>query len=216
MASTDGTLESTIADLWRRLGAIADRVGMPLQLNPGATEAQIAEVEAAIGQRFPADYRASLALHDGQAAFASGDVTSLPWLPGCPPLAPLAKIVEKWTELQELADEYPPPAHTEHGDRIKVGPYRKQIIPIAGTPWWDGDTTYLDLDPGPAGAVGQVITMVTECDFVALGATFEAALARWVEALESGAWVYAAAERAVHPAGGEPHAGHPAERFAGA
>lgn len=209
------TPADTLQDLWRRLGAIADLAGVPLQLNPGLTEETIAAAEATLGLALPAGYRASLKLHDGQATFANGE-RSLPWLPGCPPLAPLASVLEQWAQLQDLAAEYPPPDATEHGDRIKSGTYRTRTIPIAGSQYWDGDTTYVDLDPGPAGTAGQIITMVSECDFVALGPSLEAALARWVEALEAGAWVYSAEAGDVHPAGQPPHTGHPSDQFAGA
>lgn len=209
------TYEATLRDLWRRLGAIADRAGAPLQLNPGLPEDTIAAAEATLGLTLPPGYRASLALHDGQATFANGE-PSLPWMPGCAPLAPLAAVLEQWAQLQELAAEYPPPDDTQHGDRIKSGTYRTRTIPIAGSQYWDGDTTYVDLDPGPAGAAGQLITMFTECDFVALGPSFEAALARWVTALEEGTWVYSAEAGDVHPAGEPPHAAHPADLFAGA
>lgn len=186
---------------------------MTLDLAPGLSEEALTAAEAKLGAPLPAGYRASLALHDGQTSFASGG-RGLPWMAGCAPLAPLAKVLEQWAEVQSLAAEFPPPDALEDADRVRSGTYRAQRIPIAGTPYWDGDTTYLDLDPGPAGTSGQLITLVSECDFVTLGPSFESALARWVEALESGAWVFDATALAVHAAGEPPHRGHPAERFA--
>ena len=53
--------------------------------------------------------------------------------------------------------------------RVKNEVFSKKRIPIAGTKYWDQDKTYLDLDPGPRGVAGQVITLVTECDFEVLG-----------------------------------------------
>jgi cell wall assembly regulator SMI1 len=91
---------------------------------------------------------------------------------------------------------------------------KKGRIPIAGTPYWDGDSTFIDLDPGPEGTPGQVITMISECDFVVLGPSFEHALARWVSSLESGAWVYDRDKNAEHPRGAKPHDGHPSYAFA--
>jgi cell wall assembly regulator SMI1 len=206
-------LDGTLRDLCNRLEAIAARHGDALALNPGLSEAAIANAEARLGSRLPAGYRAFLALHDGQASFKTGE-SRVPWMPGCPPLAPLARVLERWAELQELAADFPPPDATEDDDRIRSGVYRTSRIPIAGTPWWDGDTTFLDLDPGPAGCPGQLITMVTECDFVTLGTSFEAALARWVESLETGTWVCDPASGDVHPRGEAPHTAHPADRFA--
>jgi cell wall assembly regulator SMI1 len=207
------SLDATLRDLWTRLEALAVRHGATLALAPALSEDAIAAAEAKLGASLPAGYRASLALHDGQASFAGGG-GGLPWMPGCGALAPLAKVLEQWAEVQSLVADFPPPEATEDEDRIRSGTYRARRIPIAGTPYWDGDTTYLDLDPGPAGTSGQLITLVTECDFVTLGPSFEAALARWVEALESGAWTVDAARGATHPAGVAPFQAHPAEQFA--
>ncbi len=205
-------LHDTLRDLWARLEAVASRHGVTLDLAPGLPEATLAAAEARLGFSLPPGYRASLALHDGQTSFKRGG-GGLPWMPGCPPLAPLASVLERWTEVADLASEFPPPDATEDADRIRSGIYRARRVPIAGTPWWDGDTAFLDLDPGPAGTEGQLITMVTECDLVTLGPSFEAALARWVSALESGAWAFDPKTGAHHPAGAAPHRSHPADLF---
>jgi cell wall assembly regulator SMI1 len=183
-------------------------------LAPGAAPDAIAAAEQAMGLTFPPDFRASLLLHEGQTTFGDGSAPSFPWLPGCPQLAPLRQIVSQHKEIQGLADEYPPPDAFDDGRRLRAGTYRKGRIPIAGTPWWDGDSTYIDLDPGPEGTPGQIITMVSECDFVVLGQSFEDALARWVGALESGEWTYDRDKRAEHRQGDAPHAGHPSFQFA--
>jgi cell wall assembly regulator SMI1 len=215
LPTKNGDVGARIAGLWQRLEAwAAANTGRSLELRPGASEATIAEAERTMGLTFPAGFRASLALHDGQTAFESGSETCFPWMPGCAPLAPVQKMLEQWKEVQALADEYPPPAELDNDDHLRSGVYRKGRIPIAGTRYWDGDNVYLDLDPGPKGTAGQLITTVTECDFVVLDRSFEAALERWVTALEDGSWIYDRDENAEHPRDEKPHSNHPSNWFA--
>jgi cell wall assembly regulator SMI1 len=213
-APTDPALIERVAASWRRLESwAAANSGRSLDLLPGASEITIAAAEEKMGLVFPPGFRASLLQHDGESSFSSGASKSFPWMPGCPPLAPLDRMHFFWKELQGLAAEYPQDGY-DNDDRTRAGVYRSGRIPIAGTPYWDGDTVYLDLDPGPAGTPGQLICTVTECDFVVLADSFEVALERWVNALESGAWVWNREKNAAHPAGEAPHRDHPANQFA--
>ena len=76
----------TIEALWTRLEAVAQRHGKTLRLRPGASEAAIAAAEVTMKLAIPADYRASLALHDGQDD--SEYDGCFPWMPGCFDLTP--------------------------------------------------------------------------------------------------------------------------------
>jgi cell wall assembly regulator SMI1 len=60
---------SSIAQSWQRIGAwyAQNTPKDTLVLADGASEAEIAELEAALGQRLPDDVRESLALHNGAA-----------------------------------------------------------------------------------------------------------------------------------------------------
>jgi cell wall assembly regulator SMI1 len=110
-------------------------------------------------------------------------------MPGCDRLAPLAQIVEPWRDEQERAqDDEESSCPVTEGGRFRNVLWHSRRIPIAGSPYWDGDNTYLDLVPGPRGTSGQLVTMVTECDFTVLAPSFRAALTGYVELLESGAW----------------------------
>lgn len=214
-APPDPAITERLRALWQRLEAwCAAHAGRSLNLGSGAAPDSVAAAEQTMGLAFPADFRASLLLHEGQTTFKDGSSPSFPWLPGCPQLAPLSQILYQYKEVQGLSDEYPPPDALDDDRRLRAGVYRKGRIPIAGTPWWDGDSTYLDLDPGPEGTPGQVITMISECDFVVLGSSFEDALARWVGALESGQWTYDRDKKAEHPQDEAPHSGHPSYAFA--
>ena len=192
-----------IGDAWRRLTAYAASIDAPpLALRPGASEKAIAAAEKTIKLAFPPDFRASLKLHDGQ-----GEERSFPWMPGCPPLWPVETIVERWHELQKLAAKLAPKKETvdAHG-RLKGGVYRTGRIPIA-------DKTFLDLDPGPAGVAGQLVTMVGKTDLVVIDTSFGAALERWAGALERGVWVYDRDKHTTYPRAVPLFVGHPAGLF---
>ncbi len=204
-----------VAESWRRLEVwVAAFGGPPLALNSGAAEKSIAAAEKTMKLAFPPDFRASLLQHDGQATSASADQRSFPWMPGCPPLAPLARIVERWQEEQDLAGKKPPrPDPLDGIGKLKVGLHRSGRIPIAGSPRWDSGRTLLDLDPGRAGVGGQLLTMVNKADFVVIDVSFAAALERWVAVLERGLWSYDRDTHAVHPRALAPSASHPAGLF---
>lgn len=190
-----------IAALWARLGAwIATTGAPPLLLDEPATEKAIKAAEKDLGLTFPADFRASLRLHDGQAA---GKAVTFPWLPGCPPMYGVETLV---AEHRKLARAAKPKADTcDPTNRVRSGP-RPGRIPIA-------DGTYLDFEPGPAGTPGQLITAVSKTDFVVIDLSLTAALERWVTVLERGIWVHDPASNAVHPRALATVVGNPAGLF---
>ncbi len=202
-----------VGELWRRLETWVASTGAPsLALNAGAPEKAIAAAEKTMKLAFPPDFRASLAIHDGQAI--DGGAPAFPWMPGCPPLLPLARIVERWKDEQELAAKRQPKKEWfDAGGKLKGGVYRTGRIPVAGPVRRDSERTFLDLDPGPAGARGQLITMVSAADFVVIDASFAAAFERWVNVLERGLWIYDATLHAAHPRALPPATSHPSGLF---
>jgi cell wall assembly regulator SMI1 len=141
------TLEAWLA---ARAPALATALAAP------AAPADIAHVEAIVGSALPADYRAFLALHDGQRFVAGEDHqgTLAPLFSGLD-LLPLRIAADEYeTITEEWGDEGP-------GEIQAIGPVR----PLhKHTRWWPvtcvfGSSQYhcLDLDPAPGGAVGQVI-----------------------------------------------------------
>jgi cell wall assembly regulator SMI1 len=72
-------------------------------------------------------------------------------------------------------------------------------IPIAGTPYWDGDNTYVDLAPASDGKSGQLITMISESTFVLLDDSFRGAIEHYIKELETGKIVWNADEEHVVP-----------------
>jgi cell wall assembly regulator SMI1 len=199
--------------LWDRLEKWAkSNTKRSLRLRAGASEKAVAAAEKKMKLRFPTDFRASLLCHDGQETNDAeaeayrdehGGFCGFEWMPGCSPLATLDAIVERWEEEQENIDEDDEPKVIEKG-LLHDSLWHPRRIPIAGSPYWDGDNTYIDLFPGPKGTEGQLITFVTECDLVVLGPSIGRALELYVQALESGAWVYDDKKGFVRPKGEKP------------
>jgi cell wall assembly regulator SMI1 len=199
-----------LGEAWQRLEAYVAAIGAPpLRLAPGASARAIAAAEKEMKLTFPPDFRASLLLHDGQVPAESRDERRFPWMPGCGRLAPLAEIVAAWQELQRLAAKVKRP-EPDPNPRLKGGVHRTGRIPIAAL--GDG-ATFLDLDPGPAGAAGQLVTTVGKRDLVVIDTGFGAALERWVSALERGIWVYDAEKHTVLPKAAPLFQGNPAGLF---
>src|SRR5437660_75373 len=77
-------------DLWKRLEAwkaknVPDMLFRP---RPPTTEEAIADAETEMKLTFPADFRASLLVHDGEEDY-DGNPNRFEWMPGCDRLAPL-------------------------------------------------------------------------------------------------------------------------------
>jgi cell wall assembly regulator SMI1 len=202
-----------VGELWRRLETwVASTSAPSLALAAGAPEKAIAAAEKTMKLAFPPDVRASLAIHDGQIAEVGAHV--FPWMPGCPPMLSVARIVERWKEEQELAARKQPKKElVDATGKLKVGAYRTGRIPLAGPLKRDSERTFLDMDPGPAGTRGQLITMVNATDFVVIDASFAAAFERWVNVLERGLWIYDTTHHTAHPRALAPASSHPSGLF---
>lgn len=146
---------------WQRLLDALGPAEARLGLRPPATEAAIAGAETLFERALPADYRALLAICDGQDGPQSV-------LPSGGLLLPLARVVEAWLQCSKHmvpewdAESVPPDV------RVRPLVWHPTRIPIGE----DGNgmpDPFLDLAPGPRGTVGQVIALVSECDFVVVG-----------------------------------------------
>lgn len=131
-------------------GAMTDSCPDVLRhLAPGATEAEIAAAEHAIGRRLPADLRCLLARHAG-----SGDAFAVP---GFALFGP-ARVAAEWAVWEDLRlAQFEPEGYASE----PVGPVRSDAwwrpdwVPFAGDV--TGNHLCVDLDPAPGGEVGQVI-----------------------------------------------------------
>ena len=170
-------------ELWSRIERwfedhLPDRT---LRLRPGASEVAIARAEAVLDQRFPDDFRESLAVHDGQE-----DDPQIQWLPAAQRLGSLDAIVRCWRADRSAYD--PDPQRLEWLDRggaARQALFHPKQIPIAGSTYWDYDRLLLDFIPGPNGHPGQV---VARCDIEIehVCQSFRSLLEQTIGGLESG------------------------------
>jgi predicted DNA-binding WGR domain protein/cell wall assembly regulator SMI1 len=168
-----------VAALWSRIEGAAAAQGRPLRMRPGASEKAVAEAEKAMGLAFPPDFRASLLVHDGEER-PEWDGDNPEWIPGHPPLAPLAEIVREWKDGCAYFEKYErdrTPGVIERGRLYDFMAHPKRI-PIAGNRFWDQDNTYLDLIPGPKGVAGQVVAFGKGVFGLHCGESFGAMLAQ--------------------------------------
>src|SRR5262245_49372290 len=140
-------------DVWDRihrwLGANAPEVLESLQ--PGASDAAIGQVEAALGVTLPEDVKAAYRIHDGQAgSMPPGFLYCWEWLS-------LERMLSTWKCGKDLLDNGTFSAEVKSHP---TGPIRDD--------WWhpkwvpvtcDGGASHhcLDLAPKRGGVVGQVI-----------------------------------------------------------
>lgn len=174
----------TMDQVWERIeAALAERFPELLAtLNPGASEEAIVASEAALGIRFPDDFRLSVKRHDGQGAFRR--------LMGVGPLLPLEGIVVQWQVWKELLDDG---TFEDDGE-----PFESMPHPGVKPDWWNarwipithdgsGNHDCLDLDPADGGSSGQVIEMWHDDDIRPLNApSLTAWLTEFLEELEAG------------------------------
>jgi cell wall assembly regulator SMI1 len=159
-------------DLWDRIVAwrLAE-YGPDGRLCPGASEAESAKAEAALGVRLPEDVRESFSLHNP------------PWLPTDDENLSLQDLVGIW---RHYTGDW---TRGAWGPSIPEGPVKPD--------WWNprwvpvtfnqGNCHFVDLDTAEGGAVGQL------CDYDmegpktrVLAPSFRAWVARLVDDLEQG------------------------------
>ena len=99
----------------------------------------------------------------------------------------LQEIVEKWQDEQTFY-EGEPDGFDEFmsDDRVRFCLYHKGRIQFVNSEYGDGDAMYLDFVPGPEGDNGQIIVMVSECEFEPVGINFGDFLRKYANLLESG------------------------------
>lgn len=153
-------------------------------LNPSASDAQIADLERALGVTLPADFTACLRIHDGQDERAGGLFEGTEFL-SC------ARILDEWQVWKELLDAGDfADAHSAPAAGIRADWWNPRWIPFT----YDGSGNHLclDLDPAAAGRAGQVITMWHDgAERELLAPDFGSWFAAYVRAVCAGAYVYA-------------------------
>ena len=142
----------SVAESW---AIIERKLGAPTRWwIPGAGAEAIAVCERALGVTLPADYRESVALHDGFGTYL-----------GSYELSTLEEVIDNARMYEEIVGSIGP------GYVKAVGPVRAQRwnsrwVPIART--GGARALVLDLDPLPAGNVGQVVELTRELNLVTI------------------------------------------------
>lgn len=188
--------ELPVNTIWKKIESWLSHNAPPVlrSLRGGATEQEIASVEAAIGHTFPSDYRESLLIHEGQELDQFG----------CSPgfvyglnLYPLSKVLFGRKMINDLLR-----TGLGHDLVIKThGAVRpvwldRAWIPIAD----DGNNNHccLDLNPAADGHVGQVIKVWNESHLrVVQSKSFHEWLAAFAELLEGGEYIYSEAHNGL-------------------
>jgi cell wall assembly regulator SMI1 len=150
---------------WRRLLDALGSDAEKLALRKGASETAIVAAETLMNVRFPADYRAWLAIADGQ----EDDGLAL-FEPDARMLS-LAQVMEAWVQnAQFVVEEWDDDPVTPE---MLVRPcvWHPTRIPIAAD--YLGHGPFLDLLPGPAGVIGQLIQLVSECDYEVIATSLD-------------------------------------------
>lgn len=187
-----------IPTLWRRIDAALERHAPAVRatLAGPAREKDIAALEKKLGVPLPPDLRQSWAIHDGQDPEAAEDQP----LFGDMPFHGLAAVADEREQARELAkmlgqlkqvDDFVA-WHALVADGIgtidgpvKARDYDPAWVPIGS---FNGDVfRYVDLDPAPGGAIGQVIEVDPEAvSWRVLAPSFGDLLARLADELEAG------------------------------
>ena len=156
---------------------------LSLGLRPGASAKEIAAAEKKLGVTFPADFRDSLLVHDGQE-----DKPGVRIVPIAQRLGSLESFVTCWADDRSAYDEKEMAVRFDwvsDDERVRQVHFHPKHIPIAGSPFWDYDRLLLDFIPGPLGAAGQVIAR-DDIEFEFLTSTFGDLLAKIAQGLEDG------------------------------
>jgi cell wall assembly regulator SMI1 len=141
-------------DVWNRVESwLAVNAPKILQgLLPGATEEAIRSTEEHLTVQFPADFRVSCAVHNGQRGTA-------PSLMGQWDLLPLEAVVKQWNLMKELSDAgrfANADAVVETRGPVRMNWWNTKWIPVTHN--GAGDFYCLDMDPASGGVQGQIIT----------------------------------------------------------
>lgn len=157
-------------------------------LQPGASDAQITELEDFLSIQFPEDIRSSYRIHNGQSTYDYGLVNGREFLS-------LERIKDEWQVWKELLDSGT--FQAEDGQDQGSGP-----APGICNVWWSskwipltydggGNHDCLDLNPAEGGTVGQIITMWhDDAEREIIAPSFREWLEQYAEGLESGQFIF--------------------------
>ena len=153
-------------------------------LNAGATDEELVEVESVVGLKLSPDYRKWLAIHngehhDGPALLCSNEFLST------------SRIIYEWKTMVEIAETQIDDFTSESNppDAIRPDWWNRSWIPISSD--GSGNLECIDLAPGPAGTVGQIIDFDHETtDRTVLASSFREWVSQFVNDVADGNYAY--------------------------
>ncbi|BDI28747.1 hypothetical protein CCAX7_007980 [Capsulimonas corticalis] len=177
--------------LWKRLEDYLE-VNAPVMrecLANGATEAELTELEAAVGHTLPSDVRLSLLRHNGQN-LVNGDPGGGTLIPCGFRLLTLSDMLVEWTEHRNVAEYLKGERDPEIANPgVKPFFHHPAWIPIAAD--IGGNSICVDLDPGEGGSVGQIIEFNHDLDTpTRIAADYKSWLMEITDGLEAGQYIY--------------------------
>lgn len=151
-------LERSIQEIWVQIETwlMANAPNVLDFIQPGASEAQISDLERSLSIQLPEDVKSSYRIHNGQRAYTYGLMSGREFLS-------LERIKDEWQAWKELLDD----GTFETDDGQDQGSEPAQgICNVWWSPGWipltydgSGNHDCLDLNPAEGGTYGQIITM---------------------------------------------------------
>ncbi|MBG9387421.1 SMI1/KNR4 family protein [Caenimonas aquaedulcis] len=150
-------------------------------LNPPATNEEIAQLEEALGVTLPSSFVECLKIHNGHST-AEGLFDGFEFLS-------TAEILDQWSIWKDLVDAGDfEGAESEPHDGVRGDWWNVRWIPITHN--GGGDHMCIDLDPDEGGKAGQIISMWHDmADRELLAASFEDWFRNYVAAVLAGEYV---------------------------
>jgi cell wall assembly regulator SMI1 len=153
-------------------------------LRRGASERAIRAAEIAMGVTFPEDVKACYRIHDGQR-MGEGVLYGWHW-------NSLNGMLEDWRQLKGMIEDVEGNSRASD-DMTQTDWWHPAWLPILTN--HNGDFRCLDLAPGPAGSVGQVLYWWSDDSHWREGRRLQASsFTLWLDdfagELEKGEWVY--------------------------
>ena len=182
-----------IESLWARLETWGreNAPNMLEDLNPGASDEALGELQTALGRELPESFLQCLRVHNGES-----DGWPFKVFADMGAYLPCSQIVENWQMRVQIAgqvdDDF---SDEERAEQIRDGiifidgPVRPSVFNAGWVPIMDcnGDVFWaLDFAPAEGGVPGQVIQVDLEgCDWKVIATSFEEFFAAYVAAIEA-------------------------------
>ncbi|MGL5058964.1 MAG: SMI1/KNR4 family protein [Microcoleus sp.] len=196
-SKVDVILENSMQEIWTKIETwlIANAPQIFEELQPGASEFRISELEELLSIQLPEDVKSSYRIHDGQFTYNYGLIYGRE-------LLSLERIADEWHVWKELLDS--DTFKTEDGEDIG-----SEAAPGICNVWWSpkwipltydgaGNHDCLDLNPAVGGTVGQIVTMWhDDPDRQIVAPNFRVWLQQYADGLASGQLIFSEQDNCI-------------------